>query len=228
MKGNIGADGEQLPPFAEQMAQQLGGWRGLIESGIPVAVFVLVNVILGWLLPESQTRTGLQWAIISAVGVAVGIAIVRLLRKQSVRFAINGLFGIALGAYLAWNSGEARDFYLPGIIITLAYVVLLLGSIAFGHPLVGWFWTVIANGGKGEWRSDDRLRRTFGWLTALWALVFLLKASIQTALWLANYPNALGVARIALGYPPFLMLLAISFWAARRVTRDQTGEPLPG
>jgi hypothetical protein len=206
------------------MAQQLGGWRGLIESGIPVAVFVLVNVVLGWVLPEGQTRTGLQWAIISAVGVAVGIAIVRFLRQQSVRFAINGLFGIALGAYLAWNSGEARDFYLPGIIITLAYVVFLLGSIVVGHPLVGWFWTVIANGGKGEWRSHDRLRRTFGWLTALWALVFLLKASIQTALWLANYPNALGVARIVLGYPPFLALLAISFWAARRVTRDQQPE----
>ena len=43
MKGNFAAEGEQLPPFAEQMAQQLGGWRGLIESGIPVAVFVLVN-----------------------------------------------------------------------------------------------------------------------------------------------------------------------------------------
>jgi Protein of unknown function (DUF3159) len=221
MKGNFAAEDEQLPPFAEQMAQQLGGWRGLIESGIPVAVFVLVNVTMGWLLPASQTRTGLQWAIVSAVAVAIGIAVVRLLRKQSIRFAVNGLFGIALGAYLAWNSGEARDFYLPGIIITLAYVVFLLGSIAIGHPLVGWFWTVIANGGKGEWRSDNRLRRTFAWLTALWAVVFLLKASIQTALWLANYPNALGVARIALGYPPFLMLLAISFWAARRVTREQ-------
>lgn len=221
MKGNFAAEGEQLPPFAEQMAQQLGGWRGLIESGIPVAVFVMVNVTLGWLLPASQTRTGLQWAIVSAVGVAVGIAIVRWLRQQSIRFAINGLFGIALGAYLAWNSGEARDFYLPGIIITLGYVVFLFGSIAVGHPLVGWFWTVIANGGKGDWRSDNRLRRTFGWLTALWAVVFLVKASIQTALFLADYPNALGVARIALGYPPFLALMAISFWAARRVTRDQ-------
>jgi hypothetical protein len=221
MKGNSPAEEEQLPPFAEQMAQQLGGWRGLIESGVPVAVFVLVNVVLGWLLPTTQTRTALQWAIVSAVAVAIGIAVVRWMRQQSVRFAINGLFGIALGAYLAWNSGEARQFYLPGIIITLAYVVFLLGSIAVGHPLVGWFWTVIANGGKGEWRSHERLRRTFAWLTALWAVVFLLKASIQTALFLADYPNALGVARIALGYPPFLALLAISFWAARRVTRDQ-------
>jgi hypothetical protein len=216
---------EELPPFAEQMSQQLGGWRGLIESGIPVLVFVIVNVVLGWAWPDSRSREGLQWAIGAAVAVAVGIAIVRLMRKQSIRFAVNGLFGIALGAYLAWNSGEARDFYLPGIIITVAYAVLLLGSIVVGHPLVGWVWTVVVNGGKGDWRSDQRLRRTFAWLTALWATVFLLKAGIQTALWVANYPNALGVARLLLGYPPFIALLAISFWAARRVSRDTPSTP---
>ena len=30
-------DTEQLPPFSEQMAQQLGGWRGLVESGVPAS-----------------------------------------------------------------------------------------------------------------------------------------------------------------------------------------------
>ena len=36
---------EPLPSFAEQMADQLGGWRGLVESSIPVVVFVLANII---------------------------------------------------------------------------------------------------------------------------------------------------------------------------------------
>ena len=136
---------EELPPFAEQMAQQLGGWRGLVESGIPVAVFVLVNVVLAWFVTDA--RLVLQWAIGASVAIAAVIAIFRFARKQSVRFAVNGLFGIALGAWLAWRSGEARDFYLPGIYFTLGYVAVLLGSIVIGHPLVGWIWTVIANGG---------------------------------------------------------------------------------
>ena len=127
------------------------------------------------------------------------------------------LFGIALGAWLAWRSGEARDFYLPGIYFTLAYVAVLLGSIIFGQPLVGWIWSVIANGGKSDWRDDHRLRRTFVWLTALWAGVFLLKVAIQLSLYLANEATALGVARLALGYPPFALLIAISWWAVRRV-----------
>ena len=206
---------EELPPFAEQMAQQLGGWRGLVESGIPVAVFVLVNVVLAWFVTDA--RVVLQWAIGASVAIAAVIAIFRFARKQSVRFAVNGLFGIALGAWLAWRSGEARDFYLPGIYFTLGYVAVLLGSIVIGHPLVGWIWTVIANGGKGDWRGDARLRRTFAWLTALWAGVFLLKVAIQVGLYIANEATALGVARLALGYPPFALLLAVSWWAVRRV-----------
>jgi hypothetical protein len=213
---------EELPPFAEQMAQQLGGWRGLVESGVPVAVFVLVNVILGEVYSDpADSRFVLQWAIGSAVVLALAIAVLRFARKQSIRFAVNGLFGIALGAYLAWNSGEQRDFYLPGIFITLGYVVILVGSIFVGHPLVGWIWTVVANEGKGDWRGDEKLKRTFAWLTALWAAVFLVKVSIQGYLYLEQYETALGVSRIALSYPPFALLLAITIWAVRRVRRQQ-------
>ena len=38
------ADDAPLPSIAEQMAEQLGGWRGMVESSIPVVVFVLLNV----------------------------------------------------------------------------------------------------------------------------------------------------------------------------------------
>ncbi|WP_020523585.1 DUF3159 domain-containing protein [Catelliglobosispora koreensis] len=208
---------EELPPFAEQMAQQLGGWKGLVESGIPVIVFVVSNIVLGW--ADLPGKLGLQISIIAAVVVALAIAGLRFARKESVRFAINGLFGIALGAYLAWNSGEERQFYLPGIWITLGYTALLIGSIVIGHPLVGWIWTVISNGGKGDWRADEQLKRAFGWLTALWAATFAVKAAVQYFLYAQDMASALGVSRIVLGYPLFALLFAITIWAVRRVTR---------
>lgn len=216
---------EALPPFGEQMAQQLGGWRGLVESGIPVTVFVLANIALGWAPFPAGSRLPLQWAIGAAVGVALVIAVHRLLQKRSVRFAINGLFGIGLGAWLAWDTGEERAFYLPGIYFTLAYVVVLVISIGIRQPLVGWVWSVIANGGKDDWRADDRLRRAFGWLSALWAAVFLIKATVQGALYLKDYETALGVARIVMGAPIFALLVVISFWVVRRVTREQPALP---
>ena len=35
--------GEVLPTFSEQLAEQLGGVRGVLESSIPIAVFIIVN-----------------------------------------------------------------------------------------------------------------------------------------------------------------------------------------
>jgi Protein of unknown function (DUF3159) len=199
---------EAEPSFSEQLAEQLGGWRGLVESSIPVTVFVIANVV--W---------ELRPAIIVAVAAGLLIAVFRLSRRQSVRHAVNGLFGIVLGAFIAWRSGDARDFYLPGIVISAGYAVALLVSVALRRPLVGWIWSVVLDGGRTRWRDDHTLLRTFGWLTALWALIYVIKVAIQYGLYLANEEEWLGVARLALGWPPYALLLAVTVWSVRRVTR---------
>jgi hypothetical protein len=202
---------ERLPSLTEQMAEQLGGWRGLLESSIPVAVFVLANVI-----------TSLRPALIASVGVAVLIAVLRLIQRRPIRHAVNGLFGIGIGAVIAWRTGDEKDFYLPGILYGVAYGLALLGSAAIRQPLVGWIWSVIVAGGRSDWRDNPRLVRTFSWLTVLWGVVWLAKVGVQAALYVADMETALGIARLALGYPPYALLLGITIWTVRRVTRSAT------
>ncbi|MEV4478562.1 DUF3159 domain-containing protein [Micromonospora coxensis] len=208
---------ERLPSIAEQMADQLGGWRGLVESSIPVVVFVLANII-GELRP----------AVIASVAVAVAIAVVRLAQRRPIRHAVNGLFGIAVGAAIAWRTGDERDFYLPGILYGIAYGVALLVSAAIRQPIVGWIWSVLVAKGRSEWRDDPVLVRTFTRLTVLWGVVWLAKVGVQAGLYLAHQDTALGVARLALGYPPYALLLLITVWTVRRVTRQAAPQPLPG
>jgi hypothetical protein len=202
-----------LPSFPEQLASQLGGWRGSVEAAIPVAVFIVVNIV--W---------ELQPALIASVGLALTIAAARLAQRRPVRYALNGLFGIGLGAIVAWRTGEARDFYLPGIFISYGYAAAMMGSVLVRHPLVGWLYSVLFTGGKAEWRDDPRLMRTFTWLTLLWAAVWIAKVSAQAGLYLADQEHLLGAARLALGTPPYLLLLAITIWVVRRVER---GAPQP-
>ncbi|MEU5561671.1 MULTISPECIES: DUF3159 domain-containing protein [Micromonospora] len=210
-------DEERLPTIAEQMADQLGGWRGLVESSIPVVVFVIANVI-GELRP----------AVIASVAVALLIAGLRLAQRRPIRHAVNGLFGIAIGAAIAWRTGDERDFYLPGILYGVGYGLALLLSAAIRQPLVGWIWSVLVAKGRSEWRDDPRLVRTFTGLTVLWGVVWLAKVGVQAGLYLAHQDTALGVARLLLGYPPYALLLLITVWTVRRVTREATPEPLPG
>jgi hypothetical protein len=206
-------EADSLPPFSVQMSEQLGGWRGLVESSLPVTVFVIANIALD-----------LNTAIVIAVGFALLVAVFRLARRQPVRHAVNGVFGILLGALIAWRSGEARDFYLPGIILSAAYALALIGSVLVRRPMVGWIWSVVFDGGGNRWRDEPDLRRTFGWLTALWAVTYLAKVGIQSGLYLANQEDALGVARIVLGWPPYALLLAVTVWAVRRTTHRRLAE----
>src|SRR3954451_18133762 len=120
-------DGEEpLPSFSEQMAQQLGGVRGLVEASIPVLLFVIVNF-----LGDHFSWWSLRTSLFISVGAALSLALYRLARKEPIRHAINGVFGVAIGAFIAYRSGDARDFYLPGILLSFGYAIAMLISVAF-------------------------------------------------------------------------------------------------
>jgi Protein of unknown function (DUF3159) len=88
------------------------------------------------------------------------------------------------------------------------------------RPLVGWVWSVVAAKGSTDWRGNPRLVRTFSRLTVLWAVTYLAKTAIQAVVFqhtAANDPGTvLGILRLALGYPPYLLLIAVTVWAVRR------------
>jgi len=213
---------EPFPSMSEQISEQLGGVRGLVESSVPVLAFVLLNVLLGENVAGLDKKTALYWAIGGAVGTAVLIGVYRLLRKEPIRHAVNGIFGIALGAWLAWRSGDAKDFYLPGILLTLAQVAVFLGSVAVRKPVIGYVWGVLANKGKHDWFGNKELFRTFQWLTLVWAASLFVRAGVQGWLYLADQATALGVVRILISWPIYAATFAFSVWAIRRVTRRQT------
>jgi hypothetical protein len=182
----------------------------MVEAAIPITIFIVVNLI--W---------SLQPALIASVGVAVLIASARLAQRRPIRYAVNGVFGIGLGAFMAWRTGDARDFYLPGIFISYGYAAGMIISVLVRHPIVGWLYSVLFTGGKADWRGDRRLMRTFTWLTLVWAAVWIAKVSVQAWLWGADQEHLLGIARLVLGTPPYLLLLVITVWVVRRVERSR-------
>ena len=106
--------------------EQLGGWRGMLDATLPTVAFIVANSL-----------AGLRPGIWSALAVAVLLFALRLVRRESVQQAFSGLFGVAIAVAIAAASGEARDFFVPGLIRNAALGVVLIGSIAFRWPLVG-------------------------------------------------------------------------------------------
>ena len=49
----------------------------------------------------------------------------------------SGLFAVGVAVAIAAATGQARDFYVPGILRNAALAVVLLGSVVLRRPLVG-------------------------------------------------------------------------------------------
>jgi uncharacterized protein DUF3159 len=193
----------EVPTILEQM----GGVAGMVASSLPVAVFIVVNLL-----------TSLQPALIAAVAAGLVVALWRLVRKQALMPAVSGLFAVGVAAFIAYRSGEARGFYLPGLLLSAVLAVAFLVSVLVRWPLAGVIWQGI-NGEGHAWRRDRRLRRAYTWASVLWTVVFGARLVVQGWLYNVDEETWLGVARLAMGYPLFGLAILGTFLAVRRANR---------
>ena len=199
-------DGRPEREFPTLMTQ-MGGVPGIVASTIPVLVFVVVNVL-----------ASLQPALIAAVVAGVAVAIWRIVRKQALQPAVSGLIGVGVAAFIAYRTGEARGFYLPGLLLSAACGIAFLVSVVVRWPLAGVIWHGINGEGQG-WRSDRRLLRAYTFASLLWTAVFASRVVVQGWLYNADEETWLGIARLAMGYPLVGVALLGTVWAVRRARR---------
>jgi len=182
------------------MWQQMGGPMGMVDSGLPVVVFIVANTI-----------GGLGWGIGAALGAAVVIAAMRIARRRPVTQAIAGVFGVGIAAYIAYRTDSAKGYFLLGIWSYLLYGGALLLSIVVRWPLVGVIWEAI-NGRGTAWRSDRGLVRRYDRATFVWVLVFAARYLVQNYLYDTDQVGWLAAVRLLMGYPAFILAIAISVW----------------
>jgi hypothetical protein len=186
--------------------EQMGGPMGMVDSGLPVLVFIVANTI-----------GGLGWGIGAAVAAAVVIAIMRIARKRPVTQAIGGLFGVGIAAYIAYRTDSAKGYFLLGIWSYLLYGGALLLSIVVRWPLVGVLWEFI-NGRGLAWRRDRALVRRYDWATFVWVVVFAVRYLVQNYLYDTDQVGWLAAFRLIMGYPLFIVAIAVSVLIVARGT----------
>ena len=202
-------------PLRPALVEQLGGKRGLVDSGLPAVVFVFVNSVVDAFAGRS---TALRSAIAAAILSGLVIIVLRLSRKETVQQAVSGFLGLAIAVFFAARSGEARDFFKPGIYINAAYGSVFLGSVLIRRPIVGAIYAAV-DGLGDTWRTSQRLRRVFSVATVGWSLVFALRAVVQTVFYNADRPDLLAVSKLLLGWPLTIGAVAATVWYVRRSHR---------
>jgi hypothetical protein len=201
----------ERPP---SIADAVGGPLGVAESALPAAAYVVTYTVSG-----QDTTVALVVAV--ALGAIFGIA--RLVRGQTVQFALAGLGGLALSAYVVSRTGRAEDFFLPGLLANAGYATAYLISIVVRWPLLGIIVAAL-RGGDMSWRKDPEQVRAFSRASWVWVGLFSLRLAVQLPLYLASALTALGVARIAMGIP----LFAVGIWLSWLILRPRLAAASPG
>jgi Protein of unknown function (DUF3159) len=184
----------------------LGGRHGIADSSLPGLAFVI-----------AYTATGqdLDAAIWAAVGLGVVLFAIRIVRRETLQYAIAGFVGVAIAAFVAKQTGRAEDFFLPGLLLNIAYATAYLISIVIRWPLIGVIVGPLVGEGM-EWRKDRHLLRVYTRASWIWVGLFTIRLAVQLPLYLADELVALGVAKTAMGFPVF----ALAVWLSYLVLRD--------
>lgn len=179
----------------EKILSAMGGKRGLIDSGIPALAFLIVF---------SFSKQNLNLALYSAIALSVIFTLIRIFRRETIQHAFSGLIGVLVCALFARKTGNASDFYLPGLLTNLAYAFLYALLNLIRWPLLGLMLGPIL-GENLKWRQNPARLAVYqkaGWI---WVGLFVSRLAVQYPLYLTNNLTLLGTARLIMGYPMFLL-----------------------
>lgn len=198
------------------LERAIGGWRGMVDTGLPTVVFISVYVVAARQLAP---------ALIAAVGLGVVLAGYRLIRRQPLQQVLTGFLGLAIAAGFSALTGQAENFFLPGLITNAVYGTAFVVSILIRWPLLGVAMGYLTGDGTA-WRRDVGLMRTYAAASWIWVGVFFGRLIVQAPLYLAGSVELLGVARVVMGWPLFLAGAYLTYrvlapiYRAKRATQD--------
>ncbi len=184
-----------------RLAELLGGWRGALETAVPTIVFVGL-----WMW-----RHDLTLAVQASLVAVAALVVIRLLQRQTVQYAFSSVFATVIAAVFALRSGQAEDAFLPGILWNVGSGSIALISVLARWPLLGFL--VAAGDPRAaedpslftSWRRHPGMVAVCSRLTLVLVVLFLGRVAIMLPLYFAAQVGWLGVAKLALGWPAYLL-----------------------
>ncbi|MFI9102747.1 DUF3159 domain-containing protein [Streptomyces fildesensis] len=196
-----GTDGDSKAITEAALFEAFGGIRGMVETTVPGLVFVLIYTI----------NRDIHIAAIAALSLSVLLGIARLARKDTLKHAFSGVFGVAFGAVFAMMSGDAKNFYLPGMLYTLGLAVAYIATAIAGVPLLGLILGPVFKENL-SWRKRNPGRlRAYTKASWAWGLILLAKSAILFPLYWWGDATQLGWVKVALGIPPMLLSVYLTW-----------------
>ncbi|MCZ9347716.1 DUF3159 domain-containing protein [Streptomyces sp. TRM76130] len=181
--------------------EAFGGLRGMVETVLPGLLFVTIYTV----------NKDLRMSAMAALAVSVALVVVRLAMRGTVKHAFSGVFGVAFGVVFAMMTGNAKDFYLPGMLYTLGLSLAYIITTLAGVPLIGLILGPVFKENL-SWRTRNPGRKkAYAKASYAWGLILLAKCAILFPLYWWADTTQLGWVLVTLKIPPFLLAVWLTW-----------------
>jgi hypothetical protein len=188
---------DKLQEIWEELKSVLSG--STIDTVLPPIAFGVVNALFG-----------LTAAVGAAVGLALLLGVLRLIRKQPWQYALAGLLAVGLAAGLALLTRNAASYFIPAIISSAVLLLIALTSIIIGKPLAAWA-SHLTRGWPLAWFWREDVKPAYMEVTWLWTIFFAIRLVLQIILFQQGAAGGLAWANTLLGWPVTILVLVLSY-----------------
>jgi hypothetical protein len=175
------------------------GRNSFLDAVLPPITFLVINGLAGF-----------QAAMWSALILSMVIAIVRIVRKQSLVYALAGVGSVAVAIGIAWFLGRSEGFFLPGMVSGSMTLLLTIVSLLICRPMVAWT-SYLARRWPLEWYWHAQVRPAYSEVTLAWTLFFALRLWWQVTLFQEQNSSQLALVNTLAGWPATILLLVFSY-----------------
>ena len=190
----------------DKVISAFGGKKGLIDSGIPAVIFLVIF----------NVTKDLQSALIASIAISALLTVIRLARRDTLQHALSGFIGVLICAWFANRTGNASDLYVPKLLTNLGYGSVYLIANLVGWPVLGLMLGPIL-GENLSWRNHPERKRAYVQASWLWVAMFFTRIAVQYPIYRSGNVNLLGTVNLAMGYPLFIATAYGSWLIIRRV-----------
>jgi hypothetical protein len=191
-----------MPDKARELLDEfraVTGKVGLLDTILPPVLFLLLNNFASFKI-----------AMIGALGTACVIGFFRLLRRQSLLYALAGIGSVGLAIALAYLFGRSEGYFLPDIVNGGITVALALVSLLIRKPMVAWT-SYLARHWPLDWYWHSQVRPAYTEVTLAWTLFFALRLLWQVTLFQGQNVSQLALVNALTGWPATVLLLILSY-----------------
>ncbi len=183
----------------EELRIVFAGRNSFLDAILPPIIFLVVNGLVSF-----------QAAMGSALVISLGIAILRITRKQSLVYALAGVGSVAVAIGIVWILGRSEGFFLPGLVSGSMTLLLAIISLIIRRPMVAWT-SYLARRWPLDWYWHPRVRPAYSEVTFAWTLFFAARLLLQVSLFQNERVNSLAFTNFITGWPATILLLVISY-----------------